>query len=409
MSQIYQLDEHEQEEVSLTCREYQILKEKFGSRVGITEIQNGRYLLRSRQFVGNIVLPEHTIIIRPKIPNLNFFMMLMRTYELIELKEEEFLYPQDREIFELVLSVFLSGVEKLVKSGMSKDYLELEDNSRRVRGRILITQDIRSNPVLRDRVYCRYSEFGADTSENRILKFTLFKLSQMQVQDGQLNKTARAMFHYFEPVSLTHIDSRNWPRIFYNRLNQRYRPILNLAKLILENSSLNLQETGKIEFSSFLVDMNLLFERFLLSYLKERLKDFVIKGASRLGGPYTLDEQGELGRNPDIVIKKGNRPLLVMDAKYKVLLNTDTDTIDSDVNQVLSYTFAVGVPMGILVYPKCEGSTIADDGPRKIKGTEKRLSRRVVDLTQRTKEEFYRECDKLVECVRDELKGLTLP
>ena len=393
MSQIIQLDEYDQREVSLAREEYQVLKEKFKSRIEIAEARDGKYLLRSRQYVGNIVLPKHTIVIRPKIPNLNFFMMLTRTYELVELDEEEFLYPKDREIFELVLTVFLNGVEKLVKSGMSKGYLDLDENLRRVRGRILVTEDVRGNPVLHDKVCCTYSEFGPDTAENRILKFTLFKLSQMQLQDGQLNRKAKAMFHYFEPVSLTHTDSKSWPRIAYNRLNQRYKPMMNLAKLILENSSLNLQQTGEIEFSSFLVDMNLLFERFLLSYFREKLKDFLVKGASRLGGPYTLDEEGELRRNPDIVVKKGKRPLLVMDAKYKVLLNTDAETVDGDINQVFSYTFAVGVPMGILIYPKCRGSTIADDEPRKMKGTEKRLARRVVDLTGHTREEFLKECN----------------
>ena len=62
------------------------------------------------------------------------------------------------------------------------------------------------------------------------------------------------------------------------------------------------------------------------------------------------------------------------------------------------------MPIGILVYPKCRGSTIADDEPRKIKGTEKRLARRVVNLTGQTKEEFYRESDKLAKYVNSVLQ-----
>lgn len=53
--------------------------------------------------------------------------------------------------------------------------------------------------------------------------------------------------------------------------SRRYEPIISLSKLILSNSSLNLQRTGELTFSSFLIDMNDLFEQFLFRLLKARL------------------------------------------------------------------------------------------------------------------------------------------
>jgi 5-methylcytosine-specific restriction enzyme subunit McrC len=363
-------------------------------------VGRGRYVLRSRQYVGNIVLPSHTIIIRPKIPNLNFFLMLAYAYELMELREDEFLYPKDREIFDVVLGVFLNRVERLAKRGISKGYDEREESLSCVRGRVLVSQDLRRNPFLHHRIQCRYSDFDTDTPENRILKCTLYKASQMKVGDGQLNTAAKKIFHYFDSVSLSYMTPKSLPKVVYNRLNQHYEVLLNLAKLVLENSSLSFQETGEIAFSSFLVDMNLLFQKFLTTYLKRNLEGYVVKGASRLGGPYALTETGEWSQNPDIVIKRGSTPVLVMDAKYKILNESDHGVIQSDVAQVLAYTFAVGVPLAVLIYPKCEGTSIVDSEPKKIREIQKKVGRKVVNLTGATRKEFYKECDKFVDYVR---------
>jgi 5-methylcytosine-specific restriction enzyme subunit McrC len=222
----------------------------------------------------------------------------------------------------------------------------------------------------------------------------------MKVRDGQLNTAAKKIFHYFDSVSLSYMTPKSLPKVVYNRLNQHYEVLLNLAKLVLENSSLNFQKTGEIAFSSFLVDMNLLFQKFLTSYLKRKLGDHVVKGASRLGGPYALTETGEWSQNPDIVIKRGSTPALVMDAKYKILSESDGDVIQSDVAQILAYTFAVGVPLAVLIYPKCEGSSIEDSEPKKIREVDKKVARKVIDLTGATRERFFRECDEFVGYVR---------
>ena len=52
------------------------------------------------------------------------------------------------------------------------------------------------------------------------------------------------------------------PQIRYTRLDEHYRPAVELARLIIENSSLELFG-GRVTSASFLIDMNLVFERFL--------------------------------------------------------------------------------------------------------------------------------------------------
>jgi 5-methylcytosine-specific restriction enzyme subunit McrC len=400
--EIIYLGENDEKEVSLNNRECLILKRDFKSRIEISEIRESRYRLRSNHYVGNVVLPEHIILIRPKIPRLNFFLMLIYANDLMELYDNLSMYPEeDIEIFEILVTVFLNRVERLVKRGLSKGYDERDADLRSLQGRILVTDDLRTNPVLHHEIRCRYSEFGADTRENQFLKFVLYRLSQMQIEDSHLNRVARGMFRYFEPVSLQFVNPLSSQRIIYSRLNQHYTPVISLAKLILEDSGLNFQQTGGVESSSFLIDMNLLFEKFVLNYLRNCLSDYLVKGAMRRGGPYSLDVTGQWTRNPDIVIKSTNRsPLLVMDAKYRVSTKEQGEEFSRDTDQLFGYTFAVGVPMGLLVYPKSESSSIKDTEPRRTRGSVKELGIRTIDLTKETKDEFFIDCERFVDYIR---------
>ena len=135
--------------------------------------------------------------------------------------------------------------------------------------------------------------------------------------------------------------------------------------------------------------MNLLFEKFILNYLRKRFEGYLVKGAMRRGGPYSLDLTGQWTRNPDIVIKRTNKlPLLVMDAKYRVSTTEQQEEFTRDTDQLHSYTFAVGVQLDLLIYPKSESSSIHDTELRRTKGSSKELGIRTIDLTKETKEEF---------------------
>lgn len=105
---------------------------------------------------------------------------------------------------------------------------------------------------------------GLTIYKNRIIKYTLYYLTLMQVEEPSLSKKLRHLLRYFEPISLKYFDSRNDSlKITYNRLTIQYKPIIDLCKLILDKSSVNLSSTGKIRFSSFIIDMNELFDVYL--------------------------------------------------------------------------------------------------------------------------------------------------
>jgi 5-methylcytosine-specific restriction enzyme subunit McrC len=339
--------------------------------------------------------------------------MLFFSYNLIpEFKPEQLEYAKEKEIFELIVKKLLENIEMLTKRGFSKGYVEEEENFRFLKGRILVEENLRQNCGLNNKIFCRYSEFTCDTMENRILKYTLYHLSRIKLSSNVLQKRVRQTIHFFDQVSLVVVYSKSFPKIIYTRLTEHYRPIINLCQLIIENSTLNLQKTGEIRYSSFLIDMNRLFESFLLGFLSKKLKGYNVRGEGRGMHDYSLDLMGEMTQKPDIIVRKNGIDLLVIDAKYKQLKinqNRQIDVIISDARQVWSYCRVpkTKMPFGILVYPKHQ----------LIEQTKERYSLKenvciilkALDLSNSSAASFEKECNSFAEEIVNLLNEKVIP
>jgi len=394
------LVEFERKELTLTDSDVKILRDEFGGKVDIFSLTGGRHLVTPQEYVGNIVLPDHCLVIRPKIPHLNFFLMLTDAYDLAKFRDETFRYAEERGLLEALIEKFLGDVEQLCRRGISKGYNDFEGNLPFLRGRLQIIQDLRRNPMLHHKIYCRYSDFTPDVLENQILRYALHLIASQSIGTEDLSSRARQLTYYFESVPLRIFSSTDIPSPVYTRLNQHYETIVNLAKLVIRNTTLNLQAPGNVKFSSFLVNMNVLFEEFLRRVLRSRVRDFIV----RKGGEYYLDTLGKFRRRPDITLKKNKCEILVVDAKYKLLSQKDFEqgkAVDSDVNQIVSYCLAIPVKHGVLVYPKIQGAVV-EETPQPVQVREKdvKFSIKAVDLTRTTREGFMAECDSFSQYIQ---------
>ena len=79
------------------------------------------------------------------------------------------------------------------------------------------------------------------------------------------------------------VDVRHRPdhhdRVVFTRLNEHYRPALRLAALVLANLTLQ-DRIGETQASSFMLDMNKLFERFVTERLRRALRGRLVGEAS---------------------------------------------------------------------------------------------------------------------------------
>ena len=184
------------------------------------------------------------------------------------------------------------------------------------------------------------------------------------------------------------------PEVQYTRLDEHYRPAVELARLIIENTSLELRR-GEVAGAAFLIDMNEVFEQFLYVALGEALG--LSERQWRRGKSLTLDEDNRISMKPDLswwpsgIAGNASRPDFVGDAKYKKL---EPERFEhADIYQMLAYCTAADLPSGLLVYA---GS--GESSAHKIKHTDRTIEVASLDLTG-TPAEILDEVRRLAEHV----------
>ena len=142
--------------------------------------------------------------------------------------------------------------------------------SLRLRGRVDIARQL-TQPGVAIPTACRFTEFTADLIENSYLKAAVSR--SLRVARVPAIDRRRLMQHLvtLEDVADLRHHHADYDRVVFTRLNEHYRPALRLARLVLAN--LTLQDVvGETQASSFMLDMNDLFERFVTERLQRALR-----------------------------------------------------------------------------------------------------------------------------------------
>ena len=157
-----------------------------------------------------------------------------------------------------------------IRRGLLQGYRREEEALHTVRGRIRFDDQINRRFGVPLPLEVAFDEFTEDIEENRMLKTALHRLAHLPVRSPQSPRDIHALRPAFNMVGLGVYRRGAAPEVQYTRLNQHYRPAVELARLIIENSSLELLH-GNVTGASFLLDMNEVFEQFLFTALGEAL------------------------------------------------------------------------------------------------------------------------------------------
>lgn len=252
---------------------------------------------------------------------------------------------QSYEIFNYYIYLFARAVKEIIRKGIHKSYLDNIENTIYLKGRLLIEQNIRKKIIDKTKNICKFDKYTEDILENQILKFITKKLIRI-VDDREIKNTLRYNLLYLKDIDWSiDITNKNFEKIIYTRLNKDYEYPLNLAKFFVNNIFIK-DILGSKRVSSFLVDMNKLFENFTFLALKEKFEgsDYeVLYQKSTF-----LDDGRKIKIFPDILIKKKGKPSLVIDVKYKI----DKEYINSDIYQLLAYCKKMDTSNGIIILPQ---------------------------------------------------------
>ncbi|KUH34007.1 hypothetical protein APY94_03800 [Thermococcus celericrescens] len=221
-------------------------------------------------------------------------------------------------ILEIFIHLFAKSLWEEVQRGYYREYQEIQQEEKFLRGKLLLSRQIKKLPHQRHTFSVELHEFSEDNPLNQIFYATIrFSLSKTRWLVNK--KLLGELMMVFDGVSPRKVTKADFNKVHFNRLNERFKKPFNLAKIILKSFG---GVSGE-EVSGFFVDMNELFERFILWILKRDLPEYKIEYQKELS---LFDRKQKSNvvttkQYPDFVINKiVNRntiPVGVLDAKYR--------------------------------------------------------------------------------------------
>jgi len=258
-------------------------------------------------------------------------------------------------VLELLIRLFCGRLTDAVRQGMPRRYLEHEDDLPSLRGRLDVTRQFSQHAVAPQKLACRFDDLSPDIALNRVMRAAITRLQHLsQAPDNQ--RMLRELSFAYADVTDVPVKALRWDIITLDRTNQRWRDLLSFARLFLSDRH---QQTsaGSINGNALLFEMNTLFENYVARLLPRALAGSGLRVVAQ-GGHRDCLFEGETGRfrtKPDLIIRQGERVVMVIDTKWKRMTPQIDDpkqgVSQGDVYQLMAYSQLYDCPNVMLLYP----------------------------------------------------------
>ena len=312
------------------------------SWVGVVKCGNFQVQVLPKLLASNAYDKETTIL-----KNLVFMLAYTRNLEIKSL-ESSMLSKCENPFLEILIREFANSLFESLKKHSPKSYIRQEDNLGFLKGKLKISGHIRHNLTNQAHFYCEYDEFSEDNVLNQLFYYVATCLSNIS-KDNENKKILSLIKNFYSEISWVPFDKvkANKVKLYRNQLS--FEKPLKLAKMFVENSSVDLT-INKVKNIALLWDMNKLFEEFVFEIMRRYNKNGWKVVAQK--GKKLLQQDNSKKRNTfvDIFAYKGNKRL-ILDTKYKTFEGLDSFS-NSDVFQVTTYCLLHEAKKAILIYPQ---------------------------------------------------------
>jgi 5-methylcytosine-specific restriction enzyme subunit McrC len=329
------------------------------------DLRGGRLVVVGGKFIGHIPLNSRVLIdVRPKFGIGRLAQILERAREPLrclhfyrrQYKTDDFV---GLTIFEVLVKALVATTRTIISEGLLRNYESRIANTSSIRGRIQTLQTARVNHArgIRTSAICTYFELDADNALNRLIKQALWYSASHLVRLGStqphLREQLDELYEYFAAVPLDaspdvgaiarfYLETRKIPFI-----RSYYVEACETALAILNNSGLDLLGEGTdVRLSSFLVDMETVFENYVRNVIRDRQSDFnlTVLDGNQEGRGWLFADSNLYEAKPDLIVRNG-AICLIGDCKYKTKLS------EQDRYQVISHALSFGAPTVCAIIP----------------------------------------------------------
>ncbi len=375
------LFEHESKPFSWSDRDlvtFERLRRTLGVDVVRATIRNGERAIQAAQHVGVVRLGHRAVQILPRMYRANDaapeqqraheatrnLLHLLAYAGQLPIREHEIapLMRRDSDWFEILTHLFASHLMEEWQRGASRNYQTIEAELPVLKGKWRITEQLR-RPERKHIFAVAYDEFTADNPLNRVFRYVVEQLWRL-TRDASNRRLLGDLRQWMDEVTLlSSVNAADASPTMLTRLNQRYTPLLDLARLFLDGGALQLAADDLTTFA-FVFDMNQLFEAFVANFIRRHREEILPPALSECD--MLMQSRGAtcfLARTsgkpvfqlrPDVAFRNDTGFPLLIDTKYKRLNATDTKfgVSQNDFYQMYAYAHRYRCPRVLLLYPQ---------------------------------------------------------
>ncbi len=327
-----------------------------------------------------------------QIPIENIYFLLCYAWNNLDEKDRVNVSIDDKtELLDLFAKVLINATKMLLKRGIDKNYIDYTEELAGVKGKIQISQTLKSNLLFKQRTICAFDDFSANIISNRILVSTIYRLIRTKGLDKQLKNELVSLQRMLSDINQIEITNPLFKQVRLSRNNRFYGFIMNVCQIIYENS-FPAEVQGKYKFSDFTRDdskMNHLFEVFIRNFYRiEQKKYKTVKKETILWQFDNTDNESYkyLPQMETDITLENDEEKIIIDAKFyreTMTLNYNKERIKSaNIYQLFSYllnqqdgNLKTQNATGILLYP-----TIETDYDLNFKYNEHKIKIKTVNL-----------------------------
>lgn len=354
--------------VHLTVDERDALATQIPSlRVSPSRHSSDQYDLTPGSTVGTVRVGDVTVEIEPKIGPAKVIALASLAFNPRAWRESTTSLSTNEGLTEALCRALTELTRRALRAGLLQGYRTTHEVLPTVRGRVRFADQVQQRRGMPLPVAVTYDDYTHDTLEHQLVLAAARRLSQMPIRSAKARDDLTWLRHQLDGVSDLLVSRTSVPEPVWTRLNERYRPAVSLARLILAGTSLEAGH-GTQEALGFLIDMNQVFEDFIRVSLRERLRltPRTFPDGNHVPRLYLDQSRRWVPLKPDLSWWNSQRSecLFVGDCKYK---RPDSSIPNADVYQLHAYLTALQLPAGMLIYARTENSPhsfqVAHDGP----------------------------------------------
>lgn len=255
------------------------------------------------------------------------------------------------DLLEIFISIFANKVIKTYSTKMNREYVEIEENSSFIKGKIDFNKSMRLNVMRKDLHYINFQSYEIDNLINNVIKTVALKLLTVTNQSDNRKNLKKALMNLDDAKEIQ-LSTELFERVIFTRLNRDFQTVFEMAKMFyfkIQPENYN----GDDAVISFLIPVNDLFEYYLYKIFT-RIEGYHVVHEGRKSFAKTESGSNVLTLKPDILVYKDKEICYIADAKYKDPEfdgSNYTKIHRDDIYQLYAYAKTYALSEVALIYP----------------------------------------------------------